>query len=412
MKKILIFSLFYYPNPVSGAEVAVKEITDRIKPEDYSFDMVTLRGTKNISDHEKIGNVNVYRILPGTSSKEGGAPTLFDFSLSPFKYYKYYYQIYAGLFAVYLHKKNKYDAVWVLMPHSSGIPASIFNLFNPTVPVILTLQEGDPIEKIEKSVKPLWFLFKRIFPRAAAVQAISTYLGSWARHRGFVGKLEIIYNGANENDFKDEVNITKKQELEKIINKKEGEVILVTTSRLVEKNAIDDCITALSYLPENIRFVIAGNGDDYEKLVDQAKRLGVTDRVIFLGQVDRETTAILRKLGDIFVRPSRSEGLGNSFAGAMAARIPIIATQEGGIAEFLFDKDKNKDRPTTGFAVNKNSPKEISEQVEFILNNKEFVEEVVNNAYREVVEKYRWPNIAQDMKEKIFDYVLKEVKDK
>ena len=41
MKRILIFSLSYYPHNVSGAEAAIKEITDRVN--DIEFHMVTLR---------------------------------------------------------------------------------------------------------------------------------------------------------------------------------------------------------------------------------------------------------------------------------------------------------------------------------------------------------------------------------
>ena len=42
MRRILIFSLVYYPRPIGGAEVAVKEITDRIAPSDAEFDMIAL----------------------------------------------------------------------------------------------------------------------------------------------------------------------------------------------------------------------------------------------------------------------------------------------------------------------------------------------------------------------------------
>ena len=53
-KKILIFSTTYHPF-VGGAEVAVKEITDRLGDE-YDFDMVTLKFDRNLPDYEKIGN--------------------------------------------------------------------------------------------------------------------------------------------------------------------------------------------------------------------------------------------------------------------------------------------------------------------------------------------------------------------
>ena len=54
VKKILIFSLAYYPS-VGGAEVAIKEITDRIAPEDIEFHMITLRFDRGQARKEKIG---------------------------------------------------------------------------------------------------------------------------------------------------------------------------------------------------------------------------------------------------------------------------------------------------------------------------------------------------------------------
>ena len=59
MKRILIFSTTYFPY-VGGAELAVKEITDRISYID--FDMITLRFDKNLPIFERIGNINVYRV--------------------------------------------------------------------------------------------------------------------------------------------------------------------------------------------------------------------------------------------------------------------------------------------------------------------------------------------------------------
>ncbi len=402
-KKILIFTLFYYPNPVSGAEVAVREITDRLKNEDYEFHALTMRGTTGLKNSSQEENVLVHRIFPGINTK----PTLGDFAKFPYNFYKKFFQIFAGLKAVQLHLKYKYEAIWVLMPHSAGAPAGLFNLFFPKIPIILTLQEGDPINEIEKSVLPLWPLFTRVFKKATVVQAISSYLGDWARVRGSKCPIHVIYNGANENDFKENLDEDLMQKMRQKISKKSDEVILVTVSRLVEKNAIDDVINSLVYLPNKIKFIIAGDGEDLAKLTQLKTKLKLENRVTFLGQIDRNETAVLRRLGDIFVRPSRSEGLGNSFAGAFAAKIPVIATQEGGIAEFLFDKNRNPKRAATGFAVDKNSPTQIADQVKFILANPEITKETVNNAYNLVLEKYRWDSIAKEMKEKIFDYVLK-----
>ena len=62
MKKLLIFSMAYHPH-VGGAEVAIKEITDRIA--DIEFHMVTMRFSRTEPEVEKIGNVLVHRIGGG-----------------------------------------------------------------------------------------------------------------------------------------------------------------------------------------------------------------------------------------------------------------------------------------------------------------------------------------------------------
>ena len=60
-KKILTFSLSYYPRSVGGAEMAIK-ITDRLDESEIEFHMVTLRFDSALPRVEKVGNVLVQRI--------------------------------------------------------------------------------------------------------------------------------------------------------------------------------------------------------------------------------------------------------------------------------------------------------------------------------------------------------------
>ncbi len=109
------------------------------------------------------------------------------------------------------------------------------------------------------------------------------------------------------------------------------------------------------------------------------------------------------KVSDIFIRPSLSEGFGNSFVEAMASEIPVIATQEGGIADFLFDANRNPDKETTGWAVDVRNPKQISEAVKDILSNHEKTQKVIATAKKMVIEKYDWDIISKDMHQKVFN---------
>ena len=402
MKRILIFSLSYYPRFVGGAEVANKEITDRISPDDIEFHMVTLRYDSTLLRVEKIGNVLVHRI--GFSRP---SPTIADLKKFPLRLNKFFFQFTAALEASSLHKKYHYDAVWAMMVHSCGVPASIFKSRNPHVPYILTLQEGDPPEQIEKTMRPLWSLFVRAFKKADIVQAISTFLGNWALRRGFSGPLEIIPNGVDVERFSKDISQDERAKLEEKLVRQPGDVYLITVSRLVQKNAVDDCIRALALLPKHIRLLVAGIGPDEEKLQQLARDLRVAEHVRFLGQIDNADVPNYLHISDIFIRPSRSEGMGNAFVEAFAAGIPVIATQEGGIADLLFDAQRNRDRPTTGWAVDKNSPKDIAGMVMNILTNPERVIRVIKNAHALAVEKYDWDLVAKAMREKVFGKVFK-----
>jgi len=406
-KKILIFSLAYYPETVGGAEIAIKEITDRIDPKQIEFHMVTLRFNSQLAKEEVIGNITVHRI--GLTKKN---PSSEDLKKFPLHLNKLYYQFAATKQAIKLHKKYKFDALWAMMAHSCGVPTALFNIFCPRIPYVLTLQEGDPIDYIEKKMKPLWPLFTRAFTKASIIQAISKFLADWATKRGFNGPIEIIHNGGNARDFAANFSQDELEKLKQTLGKKPGDIFLVTTSRLVHKNAIDDVIRALTMLPENIYFIIVGGGPDEAKLKKLARDLKVEQRTKFIGQVENTETPKYRRISDIYIRPSRSEGMGNAFISAMAARLPIVTTQEGGIADFLFDEKRNPDKPTTGWAVDKDNPEQIAEAIKDILAHPEKVKKATDNAYQLAYEKYNWDSIADDMVNKIFNKLFELTIDK
>jgi len=395
-RRVLIFSLAYFPKAVGGAEIAIKEITDRTP--DIEFHMVTNRYDSTLPKVEQIGNVLVHRI--GIARPN---PTMADLRKWPLHFNKFFFQFLAPWTAIRLHKKYHYDAVWAMMAHSCGVPAALFNMRYPDVPYALTLQEGDPPERIERKMFILWPLFARTFEKASVVQAISTFLGRWARRRGFTGRLEIIPNAVDVQRFSREYSAQEIHEVKDALGKRMGDVFLITTSRLVRKNAVDDVIRALPLMPQNVRFIILGTGPDEEVLRKLAARPGVADRVTFVGQVGHADLPKYLKASDIFIRPSRSEGMGNSFVEAMAAGLPVIATQEGGIADFLFDEKRNPGKPITGFAVNKDSPKDIAAAVKDIMDHPEKVRAVVRTAKEMVAEKYDWNITAKAMQERVFD---------
>ncbi len=403
-KKILIFSLAYFPKHVGGAEVAIKEITDRIDPRDYEFHMICLRFDSGLPRKEKVGNVLVHRIGFSTPS-----PTMADLKKFPLHLNKFLFQFLAPFYALWLSRKHRYDAIWAMMAHSCGVPAAIFKIFSPKTPYLLTLQEGDPIPEILAKVRPVMPLFKKAFMKADMVQAISQYLAKWARDMGFQGALEVIPNAVNAAHFSQNYSEQELSELKKKLGKKTGDVFVITTSRLVKKNACDDVIRALALLPKKYHFLILGTGPDEDMLRALARSKDVESRVHFLGQISHSDMPKYLKVSDVFIRPSLSEGMGNSFIEAMAAGLPVVATQVGGIADFLFDPEKNSDKAPTGRAVPPRDPEAIARAIKLFEKEKEKTQEIIRGAEKMVKEKYDWNLIARDMKEKVFDKLLESV---
>jgi glycosyltransferase involved in cell wall biosynthesis len=270
------------------------------------------------------------------------------------------------------------------MANWAGLAALFLNWRLPRIKYILTLQEGDPLEYIEKRVRFIYPLFKKIFTCADRVQAISNFLAHWAKEKGYQGDVHVIPNGVESNRF------------ENISPRTMGEtVVLITTSRLVEKNGVGDVIEAMRLLPEHVHFRILGTGPLGSELKAKVKALGLENRISFAGFVLQEDIPRHLHHADIFVRPSLSEGQGISFIEAMAAGLPVVATPVGGIPDFLTDGE-------TGVLCKPHDPKSIATAVLRLVEDASLRESVRSNALAMVKEKYDWSLIAEEMKGKVF----------
>ncbi|MBI2627961.1 MAG: glycosyltransferase family 4 protein [Candidatus Niyogibacteria bacterium] len=363
---IIIFSTAYLPF-VGGAEIAVKEITDRIN--NFQFDMITARLGGKLPKSERIGNVNVYRI--------GFGVPMLDKYLLPFW----------GCFKAHnLHKKKHYRALWSIMASYAGFGALFFKIFQPKIPFVLTLQEGDSEKHILKRVGIFYSLWKKIFKKADYIQAISNYLADFARRYGAVCPIEVVPNGVDINKFTPP-NFQKKFSGAK---KAKEEKIIITVSRLVEKNAVQDIVEAMKYLPENVKLFILGNGLEEKNLKSLISNLKIKDRVSMFGAISHKELPKYLARADIFIRPSLSEGMGNSFIEAMAAGLPVIGTPVGGIVDFLKDGE-------TGLFCKVRDPKSIAEKVKMLLADNRLRQKIISNAQRLVFEKYGWDKISNQM---------------
>ena len=129
---------------------------------------------------------------------------------------------------------------------------------------------------------------------------------------------------------------------------------IITVSRLAPKKGIDDILRALNVLKNlgiNFQYRIIGAGILHSELVSLTKKLGISDKVIFLGSQPSETVFKELSKADVFVLTPKSkkteieEGIPVVLMEAGLARLPVISSKIAGIPE-LIEHGKN------GFLIN------------------------------------------------------------
>jgi glycosyltransferase involved in cell wall biosynthesis len=110
----------------------------------------------------------------------------------------------------------------------------------------------------------------------------------------------------------------------------EGRKAVLILARLEQEKGIDVAIDAIGQVAD-VHLVIAGTGSCRAALESRATELGINHRVHFLGY--RNDPASLLARADLFVLASHVEGLPLSVLEAMAAGVPVIATDIGGTRE-------------------------------------------------------------------------------
>lgn len=109
---------------------------------------------------------------------------------------------------------------------------------------------------------------------------------------------------------------------------------LLAVGRLVPSKGYDVLLTALATLVETVpaaRLRIVGDGPEKPRLTALAERLGLADRVTFLGARGIDDVRAEYARADLFVISSRDEGLPRTLLEAASAAVPVVATRVGGI---------------------------------------------------------------------------------
>jgi glycosyltransferase involved in cell wall biosynthesis len=119
-------------------------------------------------------------------------------------------------------------------------------------------------------------------------------------------------------------------------------------------------LVSLKEIYPDVCLTLIGDGSDRVELEKLTEKLDLKDNVKFLGYKSQAEVREQMQLTDIFVLPSFAEGVPVSLMEAMAAGVPVVATQIAGVSELV-------DNGVSGYIVPPGDPKSLAEKIEKLI---------------------------------------------
>ncbi len=182
-----------------------------------------------------------------------------------------------------------------------------------------------------------------------------------------------------------------------------GERMVLTVGRLSREKAQSDLLTAFKHLREthpdiSLKLIIVGEGPDRANLESAARAHRLSERVVFTGQINDVQTYYAA--ADVFALPSHSEGSPYVVLEAMAANLPIVATNVGGVPEILTDNE-------SALLVPANDPQAMAAAMVRVLTDSGLAQRLISNSAALIATEYTPEKYAQSIVE-IYRRVIDE----
>ena len=180
----------------------------------------------------------------------------------------------------------------------------------------------------------IWYPIEKFFSRFADMMVLINKMDYELVKEKFHAKAvrRIPGIGVNLSQFQDVGHGALRQEL----SLDENTPLVLSVGELNENKNHKVVITAISAMKnKEVHYCIAGNGPLLQELTEHAKAMGVADRVHFLGY--RRDVPMLMHQADVFVLPSRREGLGMAAIEAMSCGLPLVSSNRHGINDYSIE---------------------------------------------------------------------------
>lgn len=382
----ILFLNYEYPPLGGGAATATEAILrEWAKDPAVEAHLVTAAAGGSFEHIRVGGSVTVHRVPIGKDPARLHTQSLRDILV---------YSVRAGFFLwrfIRLESKRQpFDVTLAFFAVPCGFLAYLVKLIYG-IPYVVSLRGADVPGFSEKYntfyvfAKPL---VRFLWHHAAAVIPNSAGLTDLAKKTDPRQPMQTIENGVD--------TVTFHPDLEKRSTKR---TIFLSTSRLTPRKGIHHLIEAfalaLGKATKPIELHLIGEGEQKLILEERVRALGITENVKFIGRVEHEVLAGYYRRADVFVLPSKNEGMSNSALEALASGLPLLVSGTGGMRELVTDG-------VNGYFIEPDQPATFAEKIVALADQPE-VRVAFGTESRHRAEARSWNQVART-----FQSVLEE----
>ena len=323
-----------YPPQINGVAVSARNLCRALTEHGHEVLIVTPNPTQKSFEHEG----NIIR-LPGIKMK---------------RYYGYILTSFWSRHAMKIIREFKPDLIHI---QTDG-PVGQFGFLTASklkVPTVYTYHT-----MIEDYA---WYVTGGVLLDRAARSVVRSYVRSksrsvdefitpspkikdYMRYIGVDAYLNIIPTGIDFAQFAEKnIDQGKLSALRESLHLAKNEFVLLSLGRLAKEKSVDVTLRGFhNFVKDNpaakVKFLIVGGGPDLESFQETAKKLGIADKVVFVGPVPLDEIQYYYALSDCFVSASTSETQGLTFMEAMASRIPLLVRYDESLTD-LIENERN-----------------------------------------------------------------------
>lgn len=426
--KVAMFIEYFYPL-VGGAEQQLEQLAKKLKERDVEVKIFTLH-RKGLKKKELLGGIPVFRKyailrfikLPfGKLIRKGldipayrfedtyadidqvywdEAMAHQGFHLKTIGLYLYRFYLFGVqalkwlilnvlMFFTFLMERKNMDIVHchlMVSPFTSAA-CRMGRLFGKKV--LMKLGDVYDLNVLEKYSLSQWHL--RNFKRSVDLFiCINQEIKKMLLRKGVQpGQIKIITNGVDTARFQP-IEEDKKDALKRELSLS-GKKLITFVGALKRKKGLDILLQSwrgLLGMSHNLLLILVGRADNHAEYLQRlVKELNLSESVRFVGEV----SDVSRYLGasDIFVLPSRSEGMANALLEAMSCGLPIVATAVGGAKDAIENKK-------SGILVEPGNQEELREGIRQLIEDIQYAKTLGESARKRANDIYSFQKVTED----------------